>query len=55
VLFRSDALRELVVRGVSLVELRAKAVEQGMIPLRQAGLAAILAGGTTVEEVVKYT
>jgi len=51
----TDALRELVVRGVSLVELRAKAVEQGMIPLREAGWAAILAGETTVEEVVKYT
>ncbi len=51
----TDALRELVVRGVSLVEFRTKAVEQGMIPLRQAGLAAILAGETTVEEVVKYT
>jgi len=51
----TDALRELVVQGVSLVELRAKAVEQGMIPLRTAGLAAILNGETTVEEVVKYT
>ncbi len=51
----TDALRELVVQGVSLVELRAKAVEQGMIPLRNAGLAAILNGETTVEEVVKYT
>jgi type IV pilus assembly protein PilB len=51
----TDGLRELVVRGVSLVELRAKAAEQGMIPLREAGLQAILAGDTTVEEVVKYT
>ena len=51
----TDELRELVVRGVSLVELRSKAVEQGMVPLRDAGLAAILAGETTVEEVVKYT
>jgi type IV pilus assembly protein PilB len=51
----TDALRELVLRGVSLVELRQKAVEQGMLPLRDAGLAAILAGDTTVEEVVKYT
>jgi type IV pilus assembly protein PilB len=51
----TDALRELVVRGVSLVELRTKAVERGMIPLRVAGLEAILAGETTVEEVVKYT
>jgi type II secretory ATPase GspE/PulE/Tfp pilus assembly ATPase PilB-like protein len=37
------------------MELRAKAVEQGMISLRGAGLEAILAGETTVEEVVKYT
>jgi type IV pilus assembly protein PilB len=51
----TDALRELVVQRVSLMELRAKAVEQGMLPLREAGLAAILAGDTTVEEVVKYT
>lgn len=54
-LLMTDALCELVVRGVSLVELRAKAVEQGMIPLRAAGLAAILSGDTTVEEVLKYT
>ncbi len=51
----TDSLRELVVRGASLMELRRTAVEQGMIPLREAGLAAILAGDTTVEEVVKYT
>jgi type IV pilus assembly protein PilB len=51
----TDALRELVVKGVSLVELRQKAMEQGMISLREAGLAAILSGDTTVEEVVKYT
>jgi hypothetical protein len=30
-------------------------VAQGMTTLRAAGLAAILAGETTVEEVVKYT
>jgi len=51
----TDALRELVVRGVSLVELRQKAMEQGMTTLRDAGLQAILSGDTTVEEVVKYT
>ncbi len=51
----NDALRELVVQGVSLVQLRQKAMTQGMTSLREAGLAAILAGETTVEEVVKYT
>jgi type IV pilus assembly protein PilB len=50
-----DALREAVVQGVSLVELRQKAVAQGMTSLREAGLAAILAGETTVEEMVRYT
>ena len=51
----NDALRELVVQGVSLVQLRQRAIEQGMTSLRAAGLAAILAGETTVEEVIKYT
>ncbi len=51
----TDTLRESVVQGVSLVELRQKAIARGMISLRAAGLAAILAGETTLEEVVKYT
>ena len=51
----TDSLRELVARGVSLIALRQRAMEQGMVPLRENGLAAILAGDTTVEEVLKYT
>ncbi len=51
----TDVLRELVVKGVLLVEFRKKAAEQGMISLREAGLAALLAGETTAEEVIKYT
>ena len=51
----TDALREMVVQGVPLAQLREKAIGQGMTSLRTAGLAAILAGETTVEEVVKYT
>lgn len=51
----SDALRELVVQRVSLVTLRQKATEEGMQSLREAGVRAILAGDTTIEEVVKYT
>jgi type IV pilus assembly protein PilB len=45
----------MVVQGVSLVQLRQKALGEGMTSLRDAGLQAILAGETTVEEVVKYT
>jgi len=51
----TDALRELVVQGASLAQLRQKAIGQGMTSLRAAGVAAILAGETTVEEVMKYT
>ena len=51
----TDPLREMVVSGVSLVQLRQKALGEGMTSLRDAGIAAILAGDTTVEEVIKYT
>jgi type IV pilus assembly protein PilB len=51
----TDPLREMVVAGVSLVQLRQKALGEGMTSLRDAGIAAILAGETTVEEVIKYT
>lgn len=49
-----DALRELIVAGASLVQLRQKAIEQGMVPLRAAGFEAILAGETTLDEVMRY-
>jgi type IV pilus assembly protein PilB len=51
----SEPLRDLIVRGASLVEVRQQAVADGLVLLRDAGLAAVLAGDTTVEEVVKYT
>ncbi|MCM2276208.1 MAG: type II secretion system ATPase GspE [Candidatus Didemnitutus sp.] len=50
-----DALRELVVAGASLVQLRQRAAARGMVPLRDAGLRAMLAGETTLDEVAKYT
>ena len=51
----TEPLREMVVRGASLVQLRQQAMEEGMTPLREAGLQAVLAGETTVEEVVRCT
>jgi type IV pilus assembly protein PilB len=51
----TDDLRELTVQGASLVDLRRQAAADGLITLRAAGLAALLAGDTTVEEVLKYT
>ena len=51
----TDPLRELVVRGASLVEIRQKGIADGMTSLRDAGVQAIFAGDTTVDEVLKYT
>ncbi len=50
-----DNMRDLIVAGASLVQLRHRAVERGMVPLREAGLHSILNGDTTLEEVAKYT
>jgi type IV pilus assembly protein PilB len=51
----TDALRELTVKGVSLVDLKRQAVSEGLVTLRDAGLASLVAGETSVEEVLKYT
>lgn len=51
----TDELRELILIGASAIELRKKAIELGMVTLRQSGLAKIRNGVTTIEEVVKET
>ena len=51
----SDEIRELILSGASALELRRKAIEEGMISLRASGLHKIRAGDTTVEEVVRET
>ena len=51
----TEELRELILVGASALELRRKAVEEGMISLRQSGLQKIAAGVTTIEEVVRET
>ncbi|MGH9751054.1 MAG: type IV-A pilus assembly ATPase PilB [Candidatus Polarisedimenticolia bacterium] len=51
----SEALREMVLTGASSIELKNKAIEEGMITLRGSGLRKIKAGLTTVEEVVRET
>jgi len=48
-------LRELILRGASPAELRTAAQAQGMKTLRQAGLAKVLEGVTTLEEVLRVT
>jgi type IV pilus assembly protein PilB len=51
----TDELRELIIIGASSIELRKKAVELGMLTLRESGLYKIREGITTIEEVVKET
>ena len=51
----NDDIRELILIGASSLELRKKAVEDGMITLRESGLHKIRAGLTTLEEVVRET
>jgi len=51
----TDDLRELILVGASAVELKKKALEQGMISLRRSGLTKVALGQTTLEEVVRET
>jgi type IV pilus assembly protein PilB len=51
----TDAIRALINERAPTVVIRQKAVELGMIPLREDGLRSIFDGDTTIEEVVKYT
>jgi type IV pilus assembly protein PilB len=51
----TDELRELILIGASALELRKKAIDDGMITLRESGLCKIREGVTTVEEVVRET
>jgi type IV pilus assembly protein PilB len=51
----TDEIRELILIGASALELRKKAIDDGMITLRESGLHKIRAGVTTIEEVVRET
>ena len=51
----TDPIRELINERAPTVVIRQKAVEEGMITLREDGLRGIFEGSTTIEEVLKYT
>ena len=51
----NDEIRELILIGASSLELRKKAIEDGMITLRESGLQKVRNGLTTLEEVVRET
>ncbi|MEW6366046.1 MAG: type IV-A pilus assembly ATPase PilB [Acidobacteriota bacterium] len=51
----SDDVRELILVGASAMEIRKKAIEEGMLTLRQSGLQKIRDGITSIEEVLRET
>ncbi len=50
-----EELKELILVGASGMELRRKAIEEGMITLRMSGLRKVKDGLTSIEEVVRET
>jgi type IV pilus assembly protein PilB len=50
-----DGLREMILTGASSLELKNKAIEDGMITLRGSGLQKLKSAQTSVEEVVRET
>jgi type IV pilus assembly protein PilB len=55
VLLFSDEIRDMILSGASSVELKRKAIEEGMLNLRMSGLQKIREGVTTIEEVLRET
>ncbi|MEI8342903.1 MAG: ATPase, T2SS/T4P/T4SS family, partial [Verrucomicrobiota bacterium] len=51
----SDPIRELINQRAPTVVIRQKAIELGMVTLRDDGMRSIYDGETTIEEVLKYT
>jgi type IV pilus assembly protein PilB len=51
----TEELRELILVGASALELRRKAIDDGMITLRRSGLLKVMDGITSIEEVARET
>src|SRR6266571_4040464 len=51
----SQEIRDLILKNAPVTDIRAMAQAQGMKSLRQAGLLKVLAGATTVDEVLRVT
>jgi type IV pilus assembly protein PilB len=51
----SEGIRDLIMVGATAVEIKRKALEEGMLTLRMSGLEKIKNGVTTVEEVLRAT
>jgi type IV pilus assembly protein PilB len=51
----SEGIRDLIMVGATAVEIKRKALEEGMLTLRMSGLEKIRAGVTSIEEVLRET
>lgn len=51
----TDNVRELILVGASALEIKRKAIEEGMMSLRASGLEKLRLGSTTIEEVLRET
>ncbi len=51
----TDTVREMTIRKASSAELHTQAIRDGMITLRKAGVAKVVEGVTTIEEVLRVT
>jgi type IV pilus assembly protein PilB len=51
----SDGIRDIIMQGGTAVEIKRKALEEGMLTLRMSGLEKIKNGVTTIEEVLRET
>jgi type IV pilus assembly protein PilB len=51
----TEGIRDLIMVGATAVEIKRKALEEGMLTLRESGLEKIRDGVTTVEEVLRET
>jgi type IV pilus assembly protein PilB len=55
VLLFTDEIRDMILSGASSIELKRKAIEEGMVSLRMSGLQKIKEGATSLEEVLRET
>ena len=51
----TDPLRDLINERAPTVTLKERAIELGMVTLRQDALRSLFSGETTIDEVLKYT
>jgi type IV pilus assembly protein PilB len=51
----SPTIRDMIISGARVTEIRNTAIEEGMLTLRQSGLVKVQNGITTIDEVLRET